>query len=123
MGTTGPLAGALPLERESRKGTPFPLLSTTAWAELDLGALWQIYIDDVDLIELKPIDQESKVVTARSEHKAGEREKAAKRLGYWLDGRAGKLGIGGARAGKLLGVSLHMMQSDRLSKREAQICS
>eukprot|EP00971_Amphidinium_carterae_P350721 6491708-Amphidinium_carterae.1 len=60
---------------------------------------------------------------ARSEEKAGESQSAAKRLGYWVDGIAGKLGIGGERAGKLLGLTLHVLQQRRLTKRDIQIVS
>eukprot|EP00971_Amphidinium_carterae_P127337 2523220-Amphidinium_carterae.1 len=101
-------------------------------------ALWQLYIDDVDLVELKLKGEHAVIApqwqddlrtryhlwsAARSENKAGEREASAKRLGYWVDGEAGKLGIDGERAGRLLGLTLYMVQQTRLSKRDLQILS
>eukprot|EP00971_Amphidinium_carterae_P129112 2557437-Amphidinium_carterae.1 len=132
-------AEPLPLEREARKDKQFPFLSSAArYENRNLQALWQLYIDDVDMIELRPRGAQAQQTplwqadlrerydywsAARSESKAGEQELAAKRLGFWVDGSSGRLGIGGERAGKLIGLSLHCLACLRLSKRDIQILS
>eukprot|EP00971_Amphidinium_carterae_P350582 6491633-Amphidinium_carterae.1 len=129
----------LPLEREARKDKVFLLLvGGHAEASKSWQALWHLYIDDVDLRELIPRGG-SAVITpawqtnlrgryemwsaARSADKACEQQSSAKRLGYWIDGIAGKLGIGGERAGKLIGISMHLLQRSTLCKRDVQILS
>ena len=129
----------LPVDREIRKDKTFPLLDSSVEGMDDL---WQVYCDDFDEVEIcqgneevtelqKGIGAFQQAATAAyrwwdaptSDHKSGDRQLQADRLGLRIDGHAGRLSHTGQRCGNLLGLTCHILQKPLVSARELQIAA
>ena len=101
----------LPLDRELRKDRAAAVL---AWDSERLRALWQIYCDDLDIIELQSSLQAARAVEGStnfwheamrraygdwqavlSSDKANQRQLEVKRLGAQISGQCGRVGPAG----------------------------
>eukprot|EP00971_Amphidinium_carterae_P232556 4614965-Amphidinium_carterae.1 len=127
------MGASLPSHRELRADRPLPIHRGSCQG---LDKLWQVYIDDFDVLELVSINEEAKrgppdwqqraratydhynLPTSRA--KAGERERRSVRLGYELDGEIARLGVPPTKIGRLIGLTRFALEAP-ISKKSLQV--
>eukprot|EP00971_Amphidinium_carterae_P351971 6492369-Amphidinium_carterae.2 len=127
------LGAGLPSDRELRADRPLPLHRGGCSG---FDKLWQLYIDDFDVLELVSVYEEAKhgppewqqrarntydhyrLPTSRA--KAGVRERRSIRLGYELDGELARLGVPPEKIGRLIGLTRWALEAP-VSKKSLQV--
>ena len=136
VGTGGPVP-PLSTAREIRKDRALPVLrgGDPIWADA-----WQVYCDDFDEIEIVQNEKELKQFILEageypqraaaadewweaptSDHKSGDRQLQANRLGLRVDGLAGRLSHTGERCGHLIGITTHILATDWATAKDLQV--
>ena len=128
----------LPVEREIHRERPLPEKSTRA-----CSAYWNLYVDDLTIIEMvseswlerqgleggsnkSPLQEQMEMAYSTlgvpfSEEKATIREACCEKLGAYINGRTGKLGITTSRALDFITLVLYLASSERLPTRWVQV--
>ena len=128
----------LPIEREIHRERPLPEKNTRA-----CSAYWNLYVDDLTILELvseswledqviegdmkkSPLQEQMEMAYTRlgvpfSEEKATIREACCEKLGAFINGVGGKLGITTSRALDFITLVFYLASCDRVPTRWFQI--